>query len=296
MTSQKSSILLLTAAAIWGLAFVAQRIGMEFIGPFTYNGIRFALGAVSLLPLIAYYDKNNKKQSSLNQDWKTTIKPGLIVGIVLFIAASLQQIGLIYTEAGKAAFVTGLYMVFVPIAGFLCFKQRISKVSVLGSITAAVGLYFLSVKSGFTIGYGDLLELIGALFWTAHILFIDSFVKKVDLLRLAFSQFVVCSVLSIVVALLFETISMSGIAQSLIPILYGGIASVGVAYTLQLIGQKYLPPAHSAIILSMETLFAAIGGYFILQERLTGLELFGCVLMFSGMLLSQVSRATDVKL
>lgn len=295
MSSQKSHVLLLLAALIWGLAFVAQRVGMEYIGPFTFNGVRFALGALSLIPLMFYFDRKAGNMAQVPQIWKAAFKPGLIVGIVLFCAASLQQIGLIYTEAGKAAFVTGLYMVFVPIFSFILFKQRLAKTAILGTIMAAVGLYFLSVKSGFTIARGDLLELCGSLFWTAHILLIDAFVKRIDSLRLAFYQFVVCSALCMVAALIFETITWQGITMTAIPILYGGICSVGVAYTLQIVGQKYANPSQAAIILSMEALFAAIGGYFILNERLGGVELLGCVLMFAGMLLSQIKRR-DTKL
>ncbi|UWG96090.1 DMT family transporter [Dehalobacter sp. DCM] len=295
MSSQKSNVLLLLAALIWGLAFVAQRVGMEHIGPFTFNGVRFALGALSLLPLMVYFDRKQGKMDQVPHIWKAALKPGLIVGLVLFCAASLQQIGLIYTEAGKAAFVTGLYMVFVPIVGYVLFKQRLAKTAVLGTVMAVVGLYFLSVKTGFEIERGDLFELCGSLFWTAHILIIDAYVKRIDALRLAFYQFIVCSVLCMAAAVIFETITWQGITLTAVPILYGGICSVGVAYTLQIVGQKYAKPSQAAIVLSMETLFAGIGGYFILNERLGSVELLGCVLMFAGMLLSQI-RIKDTSL
>jgi len=290
VSSTKSNAALLLCAIIWGFAFVAQRVGMEYIGPFTYNGVRFALGAVSLLPLIFFLDRKNKKQPGIPAGWIKALRPGLIAGMVLFAGSSLQQVGLISTEAGKAAFITGLYMVLVPF-GLLLFKKPLKRTSILASLIATAGLYFISVKSDFSISRGDLFELAGSFFWAAHILVIDSFVKKTDVLKLAFFQCITCSLLSSITALITEPVAAGGIEQALVPILYGGLCSVGIAYTLQIIGQKHAHPSHSAIILSMETVFAAIGGYFILDERL-GLRAYaGCILMFAGMMLSQYSNA-----
>lgn len=283
----KANVLLLLAAAIWGLAFVAQRVGMDYVGPFTFNGVRFALGSVSLLPLIYFYHR--RSQSGGEATGRKDIKSwqvGCGAGLILFAGASLQQIGLIYTTAGKAAFVTCLYIVLVPIMG-LFLKQRLTTGNWLGSVLAIAGLYLLCIKEGFTISYGDLLELIGAFFWTLHILFIDYFSRRTDTLELAFFQFVTCSVLSLAVALPLETVTVQGLFRAGIPILYGGFCSVGIAYTLQIVGQKYASPSHAAIILSMETVFAALGGYWLLDERLGLQELSGCVLMMAGMLISQ---------
>jgi drug/metabolite transporter (DMT)-like permease len=284
----KANLLLLIAAAIWGFAFVAQRVGMEHVGPFTFNGVRFALGSLSLLPLIFYYQQTAQKQNTGEpRNCKKAAYVGLFAGLVLFIAASLQQIGLIYTTAGKAAFITCLYIVLVPMAGIFM-RQRITGSTWLGSFLAVVGLYFLCIKESFSVSYGDMLEMIGAFFWAAHILLIDHFAREVDTLQLAFFQFLTCSILSLGTALAIETITLTGIFQAGIPILYGGFGSVGVAYTLQIVGQKSASPSHAAIILSMETVFAAIGGYLLLNEQLGLLEFLGCAFMLAGMLLSQV--------
>jgi len=289
MNVAKSNLLLLLAAAIWGFAFVAQRIGMDHVGPFTYNGVRFLLGALSLLPLILFYNKGPKNQVPDKQGIKNVMRTGFIAGTILFLGASLQQIGLLYTTAGKAAFITCLYIVFVPLVGIFL-KQYISMTTWLGSVVAIVGLYLLCVKDSFFISYGEVLELIGAFFWTFHILVIDRFSRKVDVLQLSFFQFITCSALSLVTALLIETISLEGLRLALVPILYGGICSVGIAYTLQVVGQKHAQPSHAAIILSMETVFAALGGWLILNEILGFQELLGCIIMLAGMLLSQLQN------
>lgn len=289
----KANLLLLLAAAIWGFAFVAQRVGMEHVGPYTFNGIRFALGSLSLLPLILFYrqrEQSAAKASSLG----SAVPVGIIAGLILFIAASLQQIGLIYTTAGKAAFITCLYIVLVPLTGIFL-KQRVSLPTWAGCLLALTGLYFLCIKEDFTISYGDLLELVGAFFWTAHILLIDRYAQKVDALKLSCVQFITCSALSLFTALCIETITWNGISQAGIPILYGGLFSVGVAYTLQVVGQKSASPSHAAIILSMETVFAAIGGYLIIDEQLGTRELWGCALMFTGMLASQLHSILSLK-
>lgn len=284
----KSSLTLLLAAIIWGFAFVAQRVGMDYIGPFTFNGVRFALGAISLLPLIYFFNQQTENASA-EKPYNTlsTIKIGLIAGLILFSGASLQQIGLLYTTAGKAAFITCLYIVLVPIAGIFL-KHRTTIATWLGCGLAVIGLYLLCVKESFVIAYGDLLQLIGAFFWTAHIMFIDHYSPKVDSLKLAFFQFIGCSALSLITALLTETITFGGIIKTTIPLLYGGFCSVGIAYTLQIVGQKDAPPSTAAIILSLETVFAVIGGFLILDEYLGQQEILGCALMLAGMLLSQL--------
>jgi drug/metabolite transporter (DMT)-like permease len=284
-----ANLLLLLAAAIWGFAFVAQRVGMDHVGPFTYNGIRFVLGSLSLVPLILFYSKSGATtEAAPDPNSPKVLSAGLLAGVILFIAASLQQIGLVYTTAGKAAFITCLYIVLVPFTG-LFLKHRISSGTWLGSLLAVAGLYLLTVKESFTISYGDFLELIGAFFWTAHIMVIDHYSRKVDSLKLAALQFITCGLLSLATALAIETITLNGIMLAGIPILYGGLCSVGIAYTLQIIGQKKASPSHAAIILSMETVFAAIGGYLLLDEQLRLPELVGCGLMLAGMLVSQLN-------
>lgn len=282
----KSVFILLLTAAIWGFAFVAQRVGMQHVGAFTFNGVRFALGSISLLPVIYFFNRKNKEQQKEEADLKTTVKSGLIAGSVLFIAASLQQIGLIYTTAGKAGFITSLYIVLVPIIGIL-FKQKTHMKTWIGALTAAIGLYFLSINESFTIEFGDFLEIIGAVFWACHILLIDRFVKNVDAIKLSSIQFATCAVLSMITAFITEDVNAAGISGALVPILYGGIMSAGVAYTLQAVGQKYAKPSHAAIALSMESVFAAIGGIVLLAERMSPRGYLGCALMLLGMLIAQ---------
>ena len=302
----KSVLILLLTAAIWGFAFVAQRVGMQHVGAFTFNGVRFALGSLSLLPVIYFFNKQSKTKNETNTNenevnvikevkeknefkeanLKTTVKSGMLAGSVLFIAASLQQVGLIYTTAGKAGFITSLYIVLVPILGIFL-KQKTHYTTWIGALTAVVGLYLLSINESLTIEFGDFLEIIGAFFWAAHIQLIDRFVKNVDAIKLSSIQFATCAVLSLIVAFIFEDVNFSGLSSALVPILYGGIMSAGVAYTLQAIGQKFAKPSHAAIALSMEAVFAAIGGAWLLHERLPARGYVGSGLMLLGMLIAQ---------
>jgi drug/metabolite transporter (DMT)-like permease len=285
----KSDALLLATAIIWGFAFVAQRAGMEFIGPFTFNGIRFALGCLSLLPLVLISSEQRTAADHLlpPPGLKTILLGGGALGLALFLGASLQQIGLVYTTAGKAGFITGLYVIIVPILGFLG-KQQANIGTWIGAVLATIGLYLLSVTEGFTIETGDLLVLIGAFFWAAHVLIIAWLSPRINPIKLAFSQYLVCSILSLITASIFEVITVSAIIEAFLPILYGGLGSVGIAYTLQVIAQRDAHPAHAAIILSLESVFAAVGGWFILDEIISARGLVGCGLMLFGMLLSQL--------
>ena len=285
----KSDALLLTTAVIWGFAFVAQRVGMDFVGPFIFNGVRFALGCLVLLPFILMNGRNtsNRAEKTRSANTKTGIIGGLIAGVVLFSGASLQQVGLVYTTAGNAGFITGLYVVIVPILGVLL-RHRTNIGTWTGAALAAIGLYLLSVTEAFTIAFGDLLVLIGALFWAVHVLLIGWLSPKLDSFRLAFLQYAACSILSLIVAAVFEDNTINGMFQAIIPVLYGGILSVGIAYTLQIVAQKHAHPAHAAIILSLEAVFAAVGGWVILDETLTQRELLGCSLMLGGMFTSQL--------
>lgn len=284
----KSVLILLLTAAIWGFAFVAQRVGMQHVGAFTFNGVRFALGSMSLLPVIYFFGKKTTEsiEKIEEADFKTTVKSGIMAGSVLFIAASLQQVGLIYTTAGKAGFITSLYIVLVPILGIFL-KQKTHITTWLGALTAVIGLYFLSINENFTIEFGDLLEIIGAFFWAVHIQLIDRFVRNVDAIKLSSIQFATCSVLSLIVAFIFEDVNLGGLSSAIVPILYGGIMSAGVAYTLQAVGQKHAKPSHAAIALSMESVFAAVGGLLLLEEILPARGYLGCALMLLGMLIAQ---------
>ncbi len=286
----QADLLLLLTAAIWGFAFVAQRVGMDYVGPFTYNAVRFALGSLSLLPLIWFFGRQRRREQPAlpKADGRTLLVGGCLAGLLLFAGSSLQQVGLVYTTAGNAGFITGLYVVMVPLFGLL-FRQRPAVGTWIGAILAVIGLYFLSVTESLTISKGDFLVLLSAFFWAAHVLLIGWLSPRVNSLKLASAQFAICAVLSFLVALNLEVISLAGIWQGLIPILYGGLFSVGVAYTLQVVAQRHAHPAHSAIILSLEGVFAAIGGWLILGEILGGRGLLGCALMLGGMILSELS-------
>ncbi len=281
----KANLLLLLTAAIWGSAFVAQRAGMDHVGPFTFNGVRFALGGLSLLPLILLMPK--PAPSTGRGDPRALFVGGSLAGAALYFGASLQQVGLVHTTAGKAGFITGLYVVIVPLMG-LFWRQRPDLGTWTGAALAALGMYFLSVTRQFAISPGDFLVLIGAFFWAGHVLLLGWLSPRVDTLRLAMVQFLVCSLLSLGTAFAVETVALRGILDAALPILYGGLGSVGIAYTLQVVAQKDAQPSHAAIILSMESPFAALAGFFLLGEILGGRGMFGCTLMLAGMLLSQL--------
>jgi drug/metabolite transporter (DMT)-like permease len=283
----KYLLLLLLTAIIWGFSFVAQKAGMDFLGPFTFNAIRFALGTLSLiilLPfqryLLGYPLKNNTKNSSL--------KGGIVLGIVLFIAASFQQIGIIESSAGNTGFITSLYIIFVPFLGVFL-KHKVNKQVWIGGILAVAGLYLLSVTEGLTLSPGDGLVLISAMFFAVHILLIGYFAPKTNVLMLSLIQFALGSALNLITALIFERITLTGISDAAVPLLYGGIMSIGVAYTLQVIGQQHVAPSKAAIILSFESVFAMIGGWLILQETLTLRKETGAALMFIGLIISQIN-------
>ena len=276
---------MLLTAAIWGFAFVAQRVGNAYMGPFTFNAIRFSLGAVALLPLLFW---QRKKGVDLPQvHWRKLAFPVLLTGLVLFAGATLQQVGLLGTTAGKAGFITGLYVILVPILA-LTWGKRTHPAHWVGAVLAVVGLYFLSVKSGFSISPYDLIVLVGAFIWAGHVHLIDRYAGKVGPVRLAIFQFAITGVLSAFVAVLFETIDLAGIMAGIWPILYGAFLSVGLAYTLQIVAQRRADPAHAAIILSLEGAFAALGGWLILHETLGLRGLIGCGLMLTGTMVSQL--------
>lgn len=281
----KSTSLLFLTAIIWGFAFVAQRVGAEFVGAFTFNGIRFLLGSISLIPVIFFFEKEsfNKKK------FVKTLWTGLLAGTILFIASTLQQLGIEWTgSAGKAGFLTGLYIVLVPMIRF-AFGKKTSVFTFFGAIFALAGLFFLCMTGDkLTFGKGDIVLIIGAVFWAIHILVIDKFVNDISPLKFSMTQFFVCGLFSIVSALLFEDIQLASIKSAGIPILYGGIMSVGIAYTCQILGQRKADPTFASIVFSTESVFSAIGGAIILNEIMTGRGYAGCVLIFIGIILSQI--------
>jgi len=282
----KSDSLLLLTAFIWGTTFVAQRMGMDHIGPMTYNASRFALGAITLMPLILVLRRAGvaprRKASRRFLLWG-----GALAGLALFGGASFQQMGLLYTTAGKAGFITSLYVVLVPLMG-LFLGHRCGWFLWLGVALAVAGLYLLSVTESFTIGRGDLLVLVSAFFWAIHVQLIGYLAKRGSPLRIAWVQFVVCSALSLAAAVLTEEVTLAGVREATIPILYGGILSAGVAFTLQVVCQRTSPPAHAAIIMSLETVFAALAGWLVLSERLDLRDIAGCVLMLAGLMVVQL--------
>ena len=272
----KSDSLLLVAAFFWGTTFVAQLKGMDHMGPMIYNALRFLLGAVTLVPLIAW--PGLRLAGARTGTPRLLLWGGLLAGVALFGGASLKQMGLQYTTAGKAGFVTSLYVVLVPLMG-LFLGHRCGPSLWLGVALTVAGLYLLSVTESFTIARGDLLVLASALFWAVHVQLIGYLAQRGDPLRIACAQFLVCSALSFLAALAGESISVGAIRAATIPILYGGILSAGVAFTLQGICQRTSPPAPAAIIMSLENVFAPPAGWLLLGERMGWRGLAGCALM-----------------
>ena len=280
-----SSGLLVLTAMIWGFAFVSQKVGAESVGTFVFNGLRFAMGALSLIPVFLIFEREKFDK----EKFKRTVIASIVCGTVLFIASALQQYGIELTKsAGKAGFITGLYTVLVPVISFIIYKKKNSIGVGIGAILAVVGLFLLSVGEGFTVEIGDIYLLIGAFFWAGHILVIDKFIGGVSPLRFASFQFAVCAALNLILAVFFDTFDWTAINTALVPLLYGGLASVGIAYTLQIFGQKYSDPSTAAIIFSLESVFSAIGGAVILGEKMLPRGYVGCALIFCGIILSQI--------
>ena len=287
-TKLKSNILLLMTAMIWGFAFVAQRVGAEHVGAMTFNGVRFALGALSLSPIVLItlrkspMDKRCKKMTGL---------ASVAGGTALFVASLLQQWGVELTQsAGKAGFITSLYTVLVPVIGFLFLRRKTGVFVWMGAFLAVGGLYLLSMTGNEKAGIGDLVLIIGAIVWALHILIIDYFnEKQINAVAFAMGQFAVCAVYNLIGAAFFEDIAIAGITAAAIPILYGGLMSVGVAYTLQIFGQRGADPTAASVILSTESMFSAIGGNLILGESMTVGGMIGCVLIFVGVVLAQLT-------
>jgi drug/metabolite transporter (DMT)-like permease len=299
----RSNLMLFLTAFIWGSAFVAQSKGMDYIGPYTFNCVRNIIASVFLLPVILLLDyMHSKKTQDENSIYKTDEEKraerkivttgGILCGVILFVASSLQQIGIMYTTAGKAGFVTALYIVIVPILGIFLGKKV--KPSVWGCVAiAAIGLYLLCIKEDFSIGKGDFLVLICAFIFSFHILVIDYYSPKTDGVRMSCIQFFVCFLLSGIMMLIFEAPELSLIIQSALPILYTGILSSGVAYTLQIVAQKDTDPTVASLLLSLESVFAVLAGIVVLHEMLSGREVVGCILMFVAIIVAQLPSKSD---
>ena len=281
----KANVMLLLAAMIWGFAFVAQRIGMDHVGPFTFNGIRFALGAMVLLPL---FRRSGRGRITSEMSPGRKVTGSIALGVLLFLGANLQQTGLVYTTAGKAGFITGLYVVFVPLLGlFIGHKTRVN--AWIGAVLAAWGLYYLCITGPLALQKGDFLVFLGAIVWAVHVQLIGWLTVRMNSLKLAMAQFMICAGLSLATAVIVEPITLTGIIGAAPAMAYAGFLSVGVAYTLQVMAQQNAHPTHAAIILSLEAAFALLGGWMILNETLSSQGLLGCGLMFIGMIVSQVA-------
>lgn len=284
----RSTFLLFLTAAIWGFAFVAQVIGGEHMGSMTFNALRFFLGGMSLLPVIFVFERGALKNRALI---KRSLLLSLGAGVILFIAASLQQYGVDITHSsGKSGFITGLYTVLVPMFAYVFWRKKTAIQTWIGALLCIVGLFLLCM-SGETLqfGRGETLLFIGAVFWAFHILYLDYFANTISALIFCFGQFITCALCSAVSALLTETITLSGISGGLSAVLYGGLLSVGVAYTCQLLAQKDADPTFATIVFSTESVFSAIGGALLLHEALEWKNYLGCLLMFAGIVISQLN-------
>ncbi len=286
--SLRGSLLLLLGSVIWGAAFVAQRVGMDHMGPFSFNGIRMLLAAAVMTPVTLLTER--KKTPETVTDPKDQRRAGLLCGVMLFAASSLQQMGLVTTTAGKAGFITALYVVLVPVAAWLLFRKNPGRIIWLGVAMAVVALYFLCIPAeGFTLQGGDLLEFGCAICYTVQILCVDHYAPKVSGVRLARDEFLITGVLSLLIALFTETITWEGIREALIPLLYSGIMSSAVGFTLQIIGQRDTDPTVASLLMCLESVFAVLTGAIVLGEKMTVRETVGCVMMFSAVILAQLS-------
>lgn len=298
----RSNLLLLMTAIIWGSAFIAQSKGADVIGPFTFNTVRYALAVVALLPVIYIFSRKRNSENTVDQDipkangTKTLIIGGIATGIALFTASSLQQYAMAFTTAAKAGFITTLYVILVPIVGIFL-KKKIRPIIWFCAMLAVIGLYLLSIKPGtFSISRGDFFVLLCALAFTGHILIIDYFSPKTDGVKLSCIQFAVVSIASFVAMMMTETFVLSEVLDAIIPLLYTGVLSSSVGYTCQIIAQKKADPVISSLILSLESVFAAIFGALILHESMSGREITGCAIMFVAIIIAQLPEKKNRRL
>lgn len=279
----RADILMLITAAIWGAAFVAQRLGMDAIGPFLYTGLRFGLGALVLLPLL-YLLPRGEHHEPMNRG---LLLGGVLMGLALSLGINLQQVGLLFTSVTNSGFITGLYVIIVPLLGLLL-GHRTGMGTWIGALLAVGGMFLLSVGDNFQVARGDWLQLAGAVVWGVHVLLVGFFASRHDPVRLAILQFITCAVISLALALALEDIRLDAIVSAGPAILYGGVIAVAIGYTLQVVAQKHAIASHAAIILSLEAVFAAIAGALMLSESLHARGYLGCALMFVGMLVAQL--------
>ena len=289
----KSSFLLVLAAFIWGVAFVAQSVGMDYVGPFTFIGARYLIGGLVLIPCIAflkklgYGDDGNKSETQKKEEFRIGVKGGIFCGLALFISSSLQQIGIMYTTVGKAGFITALYIVIVPILGIFM-KKKVSWTIWISVAVAVIGMYLLCITDGFSIGTGDIYVFLCAIGFSFHILVIDHFSPKADGVLISCVQFFVAGILGTIVAFAVETPDLKSLCAAWAPVLYAGILSSGAGYTLQIVGQKNMNPVVASLLLSLESVFSLIAGWVLLGQRLSVKEQFGCLLVFCAIILAQL--------
>lgn len=289
MRLKNASMLILTAF-IWGTAFVAQSVGMDFLEPFTFNGVRSLIGGIVLLPCIFLIRRINARAGEPEREEgtrKDLIIGGILCGLLLFAASSLQQIGIVYTTAGKAGFITAFYIVIVPVLGVFLHKRIGWKVWT-AVVMAMAGLYFLCMTEKLTVGKGDLYIFLCALIFSVHILVIDHFSPRVDGVKMSCIQFFTCGIVSLIPMFVWETPRVDNLLAGWVPLLYAGVLSCGVAYTLQVVGQKNVNPAIASLLLSLESCFSVLAGWLILGERLSTREFVGCILMFAAIILAQL--------
>lgn len=285
--SWKSSLMLFLAAFIWGTAFVAQSVGMDYLGPLSFNGARFLMGSAVLLPVIAFNRTRRKKEGKPVTGWKDTVAGGVCCGLVLCAAALLQQYGILYTTVGKAGFITTLYIILVPFFGIFLKKKIPGKVWA-GAAIAAFGMYLLCMSESLSLGRGDTLVFLCAVLFSVHILVIDFFSPKADGVELSCIQFLTAGVIGSVLAFVFEKPDAGDFLKGIVPLAYAGILSSGVAYTLQVVGQRDMDPTIASLILSLESVVSMLAGWVILGQALTGRELTGCGLVFGAVILVQL--------
>lgn len=289
MRLKNASMLILTAF-IWGTAFVAQSVGMDFLEPFTFNGVRSLIGGIVLLPCIFLIRRINARAGEPEREEGTRrdlIIGGILCGLLLFAASSLQQIGIVYTTAGKAGFITAFYIVIVPVLGVFLHKRIGWKVWT-AVVMALAGLYFLCMTEKLAVGKGDLYIFLCALIFSVHILVIDHFSPRVDGVKMSCIQFFTCGIVSLIPMFVWETPRVDNLLAGWVPLLYAGVLSCGVAYTLQVVGQKNVNPAIASLLLSLESCFSVLAGWLILGERLSTREFVGCILMFAAIILAQL--------
>ena len=285
-SSLKGNIMLLICATIWGVAFVAQSVGMDYVGPFTFNGVRFLIGGIVLIPCSKFLQRFETRKDFV-EDKKKLLFGGIACGVLMFGATSFQQFGIMQTSVGKTGFITALYVIIVPILGLL-FRRKVQGKIWIGAVVAVIGFYFLCINEGFSIAFGDILVFICAILFAVHIMVVDYLVPYVNGVKLSCIQFLVAGVISTVCMFIFEQPTFDAILSAWQPILYAGVMSCGGAYTLQIVGQQYTNPFLASLILSLESVISVLAGWLILGQVLSIREILGCVLVFAAILIAEI--------